>query len=182
MARIVTQQDIRRTKLESYQRQVKDRVGRGCDHWRQAVGQPGSRWLDFALHHATKDRRIQAKHRVNWQKAPKGESVEAFANNNRWIVRCECGGQEVVDPLEPVFFCFGCLNEFDGHRLRPVEFPSDWDDHEQCLAARPDPLNRSHHALQSPKTLKWHRIDELEDLEEENENHGLPKRRPKEGD
>ena len=177
MARIITQSDIKRTRLESYQRQITDRVGRGKDHWERAVGMRNVTWLDFALVHSTKDLRVQPKHRANWQNPPKGEPVTAWVNNNRWIARCECGGPETVDPLEPIFFCFSCLNEFDGFRLRPIEFPADWDDHEQCLAARPDPLTRSHAALQSPANLKWYRIDELEDLEAENIKAGLPIRR-----
>lgn len=179
MERVITQQDIKRTKLQNYQRQIKNRVGRGSDHWDQAVGLPNSSWLDFALHHTTKDSRILAKHRAHWQSPPKGEPIVAWVKNNRWIARCECGGQETVDPRVPFFFCFGCLNEFDGNRLRPLLFPPDWDDHEQCLAARPDPLNRSHAHMQDPKTLKWHRIEELVDLEDENVAHGLPKRRKK---
>jgi len=53
------------------------------------------------------------------------EGVKAMWDEVRWVARCECGGAEVVDPAEPVFFCCSCGNAGVGGRWRPVVFPED---------------------------------------------------------
>ncbi len=49
--------------------------------------------------------------------------VVARIDHGRWIADCECKGAEYVDPDEPVFFCFSCLNAGCRGALRPVKFP-----------------------------------------------------------
>jgi len=49
--------------------------------------------------------------------------VMATWDGDRWVAVCECGGAEVVDPGEPVFFCCSCGNAGVGGRWRPVKFP-----------------------------------------------------------
>ena len=51
-----------------------------------------------------------------------GKPVAAVWDEERWIARCECGGAEVVDPAEPVFFCCSCGNAGVGGRWRKVVF------------------------------------------------------------
>lgn len=53
----------------------------------------------------------------------RGFAVFAEIDFGRWIARCECGGAEMVDPDEPVFFDFSCANRENNHALRPVIFP-----------------------------------------------------------
>lgn len=53
-----------------------------------------------------------------------GAEVVARIDHGRWIADCpDCNGAEYVDPDEPVFFCFGCLNTQYQGQLRPVRFP-----------------------------------------------------------
>jgi hypothetical protein len=54
---------------------------------------------------------------------PQGFAVLAEIEFGQWIARCECGGAEMVDPDEPIFFCFGCGNRTNRRYLRPVHFP-----------------------------------------------------------
>jgi hypothetical protein len=51
------------------------------------------------------------------------KKIDAFIDAQRWICKCECGGAEVVDPEDPIFFCLSCLNESTKGRMRPVRFP-----------------------------------------------------------
>ncbi len=55
------------------------------------------------------------------------DEVEAVwdAVGKRWVAMCECGGAEVVDPNEPVFFCCSCGNAKVGGLWRPVNFPQE---------------------------------------------------------
>lgn len=56
--------------------------------------------------------------------ADPGSEVVARVDHGRWIADCpDCNGAEYVDPDEPVFFCFGCLNTQYQGQLRPVRFP-----------------------------------------------------------
>jgi hypothetical protein len=54
-----------------------------------------------------------------------GNPVYARIDYGRWIADCECGGAEMVDPNEPIFFCLSCGNKVTSGRARKVEFPKD---------------------------------------------------------
>lgn len=68
---------------------------------------------------------------------PQGQAVQAYIHQGAWIAACECGGHEYVDPDEPVFFCWSCLNRMNSSYLRPVEFPADWQAIEFLILQRP---------------------------------------------
>jgi hypothetical protein len=53
----------------------------------------------------------------------RGFAVFAEIDFGQWLAHCECGGAEMVDPNEPIFFCFGCGNRANDGYLRPVIFP-----------------------------------------------------------
>lgn len=52
-----------------------------------------------------------------------GPPVFAFVDFGRWLVRCECGQHNYVDPDEPILFCARCGNGNSG-LARPVIFPT----------------------------------------------------------
>lgn len=167
----------RRTHLQGYQIAIEDRVARGSDHWAVWLGAGAAfdDWIPFALARALKHELISQA-----IAGPIGTPVDCWVDNNRWIARCECGGQETVDPSEERFYCLSCYNLVNDHRARPINWPADWEDFEEVLSARPDPLNRNQAALQNPVTFAWVAMETVKDLESENVKHGLPKRRPKE--
>jgi len=159
--------DVRRRLLNPYQREVLDRVPAGRDHWGMACGRPGSTRRDFYLLNIRKI----GQHRLNGSKplaAPSGTPIVAEVRDNRWIAQCECMGAEVVDPDDPVFFCWSCFNASNQGLPRPVIFPDTNKRRaiERVLTVRPDPLTRG-----------WHPTETIEDLERENRKHGLPVRR-----
>ena len=86
------------------------------------------------------------------------EPLTAFVNAGRWIVKCECGGAEEAWE-EKLFFCFSCLNNGHGHKLRPVEFPEQRAEIEALLARRPL-MNRN-----------WNPGETVKDLKRENKEH-----------
>lgn len=169
--------DRRRSRLQTYQRQIQDRVGRGRDHW--ASRMPWVRDPTF------EDFIQYAAGHLNWKgddvyKAlmdPVDPPVHAWVSNNRWIARCECGGQETVDPEEPRFYCLSCQNFLSKGKARRLVFPDGWQEIEQVLAARVDPLNRGMAVVQDTDTLSWQPVEDLEALERENRDRGLPARR-----
>lgn len=68
----------------------------------------------------------------------RGSVVLARIWQGQWVAECDvCGGNEFVDPQEPVFFCFGCGNRENGHYLRPVTFPENWEEIEALVLERP---------------------------------------------
>lgn len=69
--------------------------------------------------------------------APSGEVVQARIWQGQWIAECECGGNEFVDPDEPIFFCFSCGNRKNDQYVRPVVFPENHKDIEAAVLARP---------------------------------------------
>ncbi len=172
----------RLASLETYQRSLKDRVGRGRDHWFAWV----RRWSGPNVKHATFDDwmavfinvgHITGDEAVRALMDPVGDPINAWVENNAWIARCECGGQEVVDPEELRFYCFGCLNIINGGRSRPLNF-GNWRAIEDVLTARPNPLNRCMYAIQNPVTLSFEVLEDEMDLADENEVHDLPRVRP----
>lgn len=68
---------------------------------------------------------------------PRGVPVQAYVHQGQWIAQCECGSCEFVNPNDPVFFCWGCVNRANNSYLRPVEFPAFWQDVERILLERP---------------------------------------------
>jgi len=55
--------------------------------------------------------------------SPSGDPVYARIWQGQWIADCSCNGAQFVDPSEPIFFCFNCLNRANAGRPRPVVFP-----------------------------------------------------------
>lgn len=74
---------------------------------------------------------------INYDAQPSRDKVKARIWQGQWIADCECGGASFVDPEEPVFFCFGCVNRRHDGVLRLVEFPENYKDIEEALLARP---------------------------------------------
>lgn len=60
---------------------------------------------------------------VDLDKDPIGAPVLGKIWVGQWIASCECNTDAFVDPDEPIYFCFGCLNRRNGDRPRPVIFP-----------------------------------------------------------
>lgn len=69
--------------------------------------------------------------------------VEPYQGVARWIARCpDCTGAEYVWLDTPRFLCAQCANRGIGHFWRRVEVPSNRQQIEQMLLARPDPDTR----------------------------------------
>lgn len=72
------------------------------------------------------------------EEAGRGKAVLARIWQGQWVAECDvCGGNEFVDPEEPVFFCFGCGNRENNSYLRPVTFPENWQEVEALVLERP---------------------------------------------
>lgn len=174
----VRSQELRRARLERYQRDP-DKIGRGRDHWRPHLrvymGSPGENptyedWLmvNFA-------RRGLAGNDLTRALLPAtGPMIDAWIHNNRWICKCECGGQETIDPEDLRFFCMSCFNFLAKGRSRKIKLPAQWKKVEAVMLARPDPLTRCMAYGMDLETLAWKCLETLADLEQENQSHGLP--------
>ena len=71
---------------------------------------------------------------------PRGVPVKARIWQGQWIADCDvegCGGAEFVEPTEPLFFCFSCTNRLNGHFVRPVQIPEQWQEIEALVLERP---------------------------------------------
>lgn len=68
-----------------------------------------------------------------------GNPVHARIDYGRWIADCECGGAEMVDPVEPIFFCCACGNRVTSGRARKVIFPKDRTKIEDGIMKNNDP-------------------------------------------
>jgi hypothetical protein len=66
-----------------------------------------------------------------------GNPVYARIDWGRWIADCECGGAEMVDPDEALFFCLSCGNKGTSGRARVVEFPDNRDEIETKTMLHP---------------------------------------------
>ncbi len=89
--------------------------------------------------------------------------VTAYVNHGRWVADCPdrlCGGAELVDPDEPMFFCLSCYNAHAGMAWIPVQFPDETERHaiETALLARERTQNRN-----------WLPGESVDDLQEEHE-------------
>lgn len=116
----------------------------------------------------------------------RGAAVKARIWQGQWIAECDvCGGNEFVDPEEPVFYCFGCGNREVGSYLRPVEFPAEWREIEGLILERPvfdkrglSDMERAGLAkpavvvvsggLEYPLTRSWMPGESLDELREQN--------------
>jgi hypothetical protein len=67
-----------------------------------------------------------------------GNPVYARIDWGRWIADCECGGAEMVDPGEPLFFCCACGNSTTSGRARKVVFPNNRIEVENKTMEQPD--------------------------------------------
>lgn len=74
---------------------------------------------------------------VKLNEKPRGGAVLAYIHQGQWIAACECEGHEFVDPADPVFFCWGCVNRANDGYLRPVQFPENWEEIEALILERP---------------------------------------------
>lgn len=62
---------------------------------------------------------------VDLDKPATGKPVYPRIWQSQWIADCDvCNAAMFVDPDEPIFFCFGCVNRLNGGKPRPVIFPS----------------------------------------------------------
>lgn len=112
---------------------------------------------------------------------PTGHPVYARVWQGQWIADCECGGACFVDPDEPIFFCFGCLNRKNSEKIRPVVFPEHWREIEKVLLLRPvddaaglTDLERAgmaksiiHTEDGKPLSRSWNPNETLDDLHEQ---------------
>jgi hypothetical protein len=101
----------------------RDRLATSRDKARAFLGRHGRSGRDFVRAELTAQGALELVSRASGEAT--GTPVLAEVNHGRWIAHCECGGAEVVDPDDPVFFCLSCLNADNGRGLRPVEFPSE---------------------------------------------------------
>lgn len=155
-----------RKHINTYQVNTLDRLTAGRDHW--AWQARGGR-LDFISKQIVSlglDRRTLER----LVGEPKGKQAVAEILDGRWIAKCpDCNGQEVVDPDEPVFVCLNprCLNRLNDGFPRKIMFPGAERmlQIEEILLARPNPINRN-----------WLRDEDLDQLKQENIEHGLPER------
>lgn len=159
-----------RQRLQPYQWNM-ERAARGRDHWAMVAGRRGATRIDAYEVLWGILETVLPPHANPFSPQVRGTPLPAFINVNRWGVLCECGGFEVVDPDDPVVFCWSCGNAqggADGHP-RPVEFGREALAAETLLNRRPDPRNRSW-----DRPGQFGRRESLDDLIEEQEAHGDP--------
>lgn len=153
-------------RIAPYQLRYYDRLTSGKDHWDWFATYESDR-IEFIVRQVQKRPPSgQIMSRITSNKV-KGDEVRAFILDGRWIARCDvCGGQEVVDPEDPVFVCLNpaCFNIANSHYPRPVKFPRErrMKAIAKRLLARPNPINRN-----------WLLHELSSDLEQENVIHGV---------
>ena len=86
------------------------------------------------------------------------ESLKAYVNHGRWIVKCECGGAEKAWE-EELFMCLSCCNSNHKHQYRKVIFPKERAKIEELLIKRPL-INRN-----------WILGESMAKLRQENKEH-----------
>lgn len=117
---------------------------------------------------------------VNVTFAPRGKPVTARIWQGHWVADCECGGAEVVDYDEPIFFCWGCGNSTTKGAVRSVVFPENREAIERKILLRPvqalrglDEIAKAECATAvisidgKPLTHSWLPEETLEDLSEQ---------------
>ena len=161
-------------KVETYQRDPAY-IGKGRHHWQQRLPHIEDITFEDWLMLGFESLGASGEVVMDALMPAIGPPVAAWVDNNRWIVRCECGGQETIDPEDPRFYCWSCFNFLTDGRTRKVKCPH-WKTLESIFLARPFPLNRCTAYMQDPETLKWKVLEGVRELEDENVAHGLPKR------
>ena len=155
--------------LLPYQVHIRNRLTSGRDHWEWNAGGNRKQFIVKITH-----RRPPKFLDLMLSDETKGTSVNAFILDGRWVARCECNGQEVVDIQSPIFVCLNpsCYNISTGHYPRKVRFPSKKDRKKlaEILLARPNPINRNW-----DRNGVFGKAETIKDLERENTDHGLTK-------
>jgi hypothetical protein len=168
----LTEKELRkalRKHLNPYQLKQQGRFTAGRDHWMWNAGGGRRDFLVKQLEGIAREFGVPANVvDILLNHAPVGPQMDAKLLDGRWVVSCECGGQEVVDPDDPAFVCLNpnCLNVLTKHEPRKVKFPKGQKlkGISEVLLARPNPINRN-----------W-LGETIAVLEKENTDHGLPKR------
>lgn len=94
--------------------------------------------------------------------APKGEAVEAYVNEGRWVVDCPtCAGAQLACLSDPRFMCNECGNAEVGGRFRPVVLPVARTREALARILEPRPTANQH----------WRPGETLADLRRENRAH-----------
>jgi hypothetical protein len=89
--------------------------------------------------------------------------VNVLGRNARWIATCpDCGGAEYVWMDDPRFYCVSCRNASIDGLWRPLRVPAEREAIEAALMARPDPTTRH-----------WLPGESVDDLLDENREHGI---------
>lgn len=159
---------MERRQFQPYQFNL-ERVAVGRDHWAQYTGRRGATRQDFY------EKKIAADGigRVPPWSKPLSEikdhapALKPWIQHNRWVATCECGGQEVVDPDDPGFFCWSCGNATNKGFPRRVEFDDRAFDAAQVLIQR-DPRHR----IWDRHGHLLGREEAVADLIRESEDHG----------
>ena len=100
-------------------------------------------------------------------------TVRAYINEGRWIVECpsECGGAVIPSLKLRAFMCPNCANlENDGMWYRAI-FPPDYRQIENALLRRPN--RRGPMFPHEARNRNWIPGETLEDLQRENQEHGI---------
>lgn len=99
--------------------------------------------------------------RADWEVA--GLPVLAFVVNSDWVVHCpDCTEQVIAQPGEP-FYCPECQNVMNAGKSHSVIFPTNQEEIETVLLARPLPATRN-----------WLLGETIKQLKQENLDHGVP--------
>jgi hypothetical protein len=167
-------QQLKLRMVEAYQRDP-SYIGKGRHHWAQRLphveGVTFEDWLMLGFESFG----VFGEAIADALKPAVNPSVKGWVANNRWIARCECGGQETIDPEDPRFYCWACFNFLTGGRTRKVDC-GNWKRKERIFLDRPYPLNRCTAVVQNNETLKWEPLEDVPELEAENTAHGIPAR------
>ena len=160
---------VARKQVLPYQIQNRHRFTSGEDHWYWNARGDRKQFITKVTH-----RRPPEFLGLMLSDETRGKPVNAFILDGRWVARCECGGQEVVDSGDQLFVCLNpsCYNISTGHYPRKVNFPSKEQRKKlaEILLARPNPINRGW-----DRDGVFGKKETIEDLERENIDHGLTK-------
>jgi len=111
-------------------------------------------------------------------------SVKAYIDFERWIAACPdeyCGGHELVEIDEPIFFCLSCGNAANKGNYYAVEFPDAAKRVEIYAELEKRPLNRppngnkirraelSKSALDPRLSRSWHHSEKVNELKQQRE-------------
>lgn len=106
-------------------------------------------------------------------------TVQARVDFGRWIADCpDCGGAEIVEPDEPLFYCFSCGNKSINGDARRVIFPKNMIELEGILSIRPVDDRKGKNKIEAALMAKplvpglsrsWNPDETAEDLKKQNE-------------